>query len=203
MSSIYSHTFYIYAYVREDGSPYYIGKGKNRRAWSHSKKEIQPPKDKSRIIMMETNLSDIGALALERRYIRWWGRKDLHTGILRNKTDGGEGAAGCLRSEKFIKNLQGNNNPACQPVVRKKLSKIVSKHWEINPERKKKQSERITGKNNPSFGLYGSKNPNAKSVSDPHGVIFGSLSAAAIQYGVRYETIYGWCKKNKNNWKYC
>ena len=40
---------------------------------------------------MESNLSELGALALERRYIKWYGRIDLNTGTLRNKTSGGDG----------------------------------------------------------------------------------------------------------------
>ena len=85
--------YYVYAYLRENQTPYYIGKGKGDRAWNnsgHTMRGIHLPKDrKNNIIILQDNLEEHIALDIEAELIAHYGRQDLGTGILHNKTDGG------------------------------------------------------------------------------------------------------------------
>ena len=133
--------FYTYAYLREDKTPYYIGKGTGDRIYSTNRRN-NPPKDKSRIIFLKQNLTEEEAFRHEIYMIAVFGRKDLGTGILHNLTDGGDGASGAIKSEKTRKKLSEANKGKNNPNYGKSLSE----------ETKRKMSEVHKGKNNPNYG---------------------------------------------------
>lgn len=83
--------YYVYQFLRENGTPYYIGMGSKNRAYSNCR-TIPRPKSKDRIKIIAHKLSKSEAFLLETKLIKLYGRIELNTGILRNKTDGGEGS---------------------------------------------------------------------------------------------------------------
>ena len=134
--------FYTYAYLREDKSPYYIGKGQGQRLYSRQRKRIKPPKDRTRIIFLKQNLTEEEAFNHEKYMIAVFGRKDLGTGILHNRTDGGEGPSGVIKSEETRRKLSEANKGEKSHMYGKSLSQ----------ETRRKLSELNKGENNPNYG---------------------------------------------------
>ena len=132
--------------MREDRTPYYIGKGKDKRAYKREKNDIKPPKDKSRIIYLKQNLTEEEAFKHEIYMIAVFGRKDLGTGILRNRTNGGEGHSGAIHTPetraKISEKLKGITH---SEESRRKISE-ARKGKTLSEETKRKLSEVRKGK---------------------------------------------------------
>lgn len=118
--------YYVYAYLRKsDLTPYYIGKGSGKRY--KEKHSVNIPPDKSRIVFLETHLTELGAFALERRYINWYGRKDIGTGILHNHTDGGDGGPGYVHTpEAKAKLSAAAKGKAKPPRTKEHMDRILA-----------------------------------------------------------------------------
>ena len=158
--------YYTYAYLRQNGTPYYIGKGKGNRAYGRRYKGIKPPKDKSKILLLKQNLTEEEAFKHEVYMIAVFGRKDLGTGILHNRTNGGEGSSGAIRSDETRREMsEMRKNPSEE--TRKKIGKahkgkIVSeetrrKMSEVNKNRSEKTRKKLSEANKGKTHLEESK----------------------------------------------
>lgn len=163
------NNFYIYFYLRDDFTPYYVGKGKNNRAWN-THRYVGVPKDKSHIIIIQDNLSEVQSFILERYFIRWFGRKDNNTGILRNMTDGGEGTSGykhsiiSIEKSKIKRTGLKRSQNFCENVSNRQKGKTqteLTKEKRANSHRGQKRSDKAKlnmrlSQNNPEVKMKNS-----------------------------------------------
>jgi hypothetical protein len=94
-------------WLREDGTPYYVGKGHGTRAYK-SDKGHRPPKDINCILVQEFSTEE-EAFCAEIFLISYYGRHDTGEGRLINRTDGGDGPAGHIMSIKQRLSIGDNN----------------------------------------------------------------------------------------------
>ena len=145
---VMDNLFYTYAYLRENGTPYYIGKGKGRRAFRKEGRAIKTP-PKGRILLLKTGLTEEQAFRHEVYMIALYGRKDLRTGILYNFTDGGEGASGVKDSEETRKKKsQSHKGRKKSPEHRANIGKANTgkKRGPLSEEHKQKISLATKGR---------------------------------------------------------
>jgi hypothetical protein len=135
--------FYTYAYLREDITPYYIGKGSGKRIFEKRKRCCRPPKDKSRIIFLKQNITEEEAFKHEIYMIAVFGRKDLGTGILHNRTDGGEGKSGWVASEETRRKMSESGKVKIYSEEHRKKIGESNKRRIVSEETRRKMSERI------------------------------------------------------------
>jgi hypothetical protein len=151
--------FYSYLWLREDGTPYYVGKGSGSRAFITADHGVHRPKDRSRILICP-QLNEAEAFESEMAIIALFGRKDLGTGCLRNMTPGGEGTIGYHHTPEakaaIVASLQGNKRGVGNknmlgqhhtPETKAKMAakKIGNKNGFGNPELAEKRAAQLRG----------------------------------------------------------
>ncbi len=141
--------FYTYIWTREDGSPYYIGKGAGRRAFVNGSHNVRKPKDASRIQIISAR-DEQSAYETEKFLIAYYGRKDNRTGCLRNFSDGGENPL--KLSPESIERRAAKLRGVPKSVEHRRKLSIANTGKKQSPETIAKKVAALTGRKRPEFG---------------------------------------------------
>lgn len=146
--------YYIYAFCKPDGTPYYIGKGHGNRMNSMRRSELckrHVAKYGKNLRYIEKDMTEESAFELEKFLISELGRIDKKTGVLTNHTDGGEGASNPSK-ETTAKRSKSLKETYQIEEVKNNLSKARKIQWA------EKRDAMIAGLNKPETKV---KNSNA------------------------------------------
>lgn len=158
--------YYTYAYLRKDRTPYYIGKGKKRHTKYYSRITAThnnisiPPKE--RIIILKEFEFEFDAYKHEMYMISVLGRKDLGTGILRNRTNGGDGNT---NPSEYVRKIisETHKGKILSEETKDKIRKTrLKRNIKVSDELKKHYSKMFTGEGNPNYGKKHSQETRSK-----------------------------------------
>lgn len=137
--------FYVYAWLRPCGTPFYIGKGRGIRdccpkvhnsIFLRIVDKIRASGEEPSVARWVDGIGETDAFKLERSYIKLFGRRNNGTGVLANMTDGGEGAGGAVVGGETRKKLTAAlNRRYLDPTARTKTSMQQIKRQEDQSER--------------------------------------------------------------------
>ena len=141
---------YVYGEYEFDYEPFYVGKGKKKRAYffkrsfygNHLFLDKMTKICSPVVLIIKDRISETKAFELEKALIALIGRKDFGKGVLCNLSDGGDGVGGCIRkpcSEETKRKIsKGNKGKICSEDTLKKMS-IAKRN--ISEETRKKMSK--------------------------------------------------------------
>lgn len=201
---------YVYVHrTADDGRIFYVGKGSLRtrqkaqrcdRAYSRARRNQKwqnvAAKHGLTVEIVASFATDADAQQFERSLIQEVGRKHLA-----NLTDGGDGHSGIIASEELRQKrsiaARGRRSDAWVASIRRSRKGggnggVVKKGDKLPEEWKQAISSGVRGERNPMWGRRGQKHPTAKKVIDEAtGRVFGSVSEAAAEAGMKMQTLHG------------
>ena len=134
--------YYVYLWLREDRTPYYVGKGKGYRAYQKHIIGCPPPKD--RVIIVKEFKDENESYFFEEWLIQVYGRKS-DGGILLNTSIGGQKSSSKYKSESEYSKIRKNQNTKYKQSNK---GKETQKKWNaLNPERVKEKARRFRERN--------------------------------------------------------
>ncbi len=164
---------YVYIWKRHDGTPFYVGLGRNdryknlRRRNAHVLNVVRKmggienvPKEIIEVDSWETGCK------LEIELIDKFGRSDLKKGALTNKTDGGEGTINKIVSEKVRSAVRNANKKRIWTEEAKKSIAEKIRNREVTDVTREKLSTLFKGKHRPTHVIEAMKEGSLRAIAE-------------------------------------